>query len=82
LQEFLKKSIGPYGGSIKYQDRANSKITSILAAPILGKRLYEERQVDMPYLDVVRKYLLVLQRCMGICMKQSQSKVHGYQPQP
>jgi hypothetical protein len=44
---------------------------------ILGKRLYEERQVGTPYLDVVRKYLLVLERCMGTCMKQSQSKVHG-----
>jgi hypothetical protein len=29
---------------------------------ILGKRFYEEMQVGMPYLDVVRKYLLVLKR--------------------
>jgi hypothetical protein len=39
---------------------------------ILSKRLHRERQVGMPYLDVVRAYLLVLKRCMGTCMKQLQ----------
>ncbi len=49
---------------------------------ILGKRLYKERQVGTPYWDMVRKYLLVLKSCVGTRMKQLQSKVHGYQPQP
>jgi hypothetical protein len=49
---------------------------------ILGKRLYKERQIGTPYWVVVRKNLLVLKSCVDTRMKQSQSKVCGYQPQP
>jgi hypothetical protein len=36
----------------------------------------------MAQMDVVRKYLLMLKSCVGTHIKQSQSKVRGYQPQP
>ncbi len=49
---------------------------------ILGKRLYKEGQVDTPYWDMERKYLLVLKSCVDTRTKQLQSKVRGYQPQP
>ena len=49
---------------------------------ILDRQLYKESQAGTPYWDVGRKYFLVLKSCVGTRMKQLQSKVCGYQPQP